>query len=578
MKRKDKTPKTQKNKKPLKIDKKLFSLPVRDKLKKAFNKVSIAFTVSLVISAIGACCLAFLFNDFYTVQHENSYLQMEIRKNLQMVDKNVLWASTSSSAIETSQKLTNVVNYSDILTRQVSKLINNFDEPELTGPLSTAMMNFIDQRSQIQKYINADDKEAAFALYEAEYSDAVTDMENALIAIGDRTDELASAEYFITSIIALIVLILTITGIVSSILLSGNLTKQITHVICEPLKELEAAATKLKDGELDIEIVYESSDELGHLAKNFRAACAQMKDVIQDAGYVLSTMANKDFTVQTKAEALYVGNFRALLENMIILSEQMSATLGQIKDASEQVSVGSSQLANSAQSLAEGATDQAGAVQELTATVTSVSEIAAKTSEMATMSAANMADAAKDGEASRQEMVNLTHAMESIMNTSHEIENIISMIEDIAEQTNLLSLNASIEAARAGEAGRGFAVVADQIGKLAADSGKSAVMTKDLINKSLEEINHGNEIVQNASEMMEKVLESMAVFAQEASGAATATTTQADMLKQVEAGIEQISQVVQDNSAVAEETSAVSEELFAQAENLQEMIGQFTLQ
>ena len=555
----------------------LKNLPVNLKLKKAFNKVSIAFISSLMISAIGVCCISLLFYDFYTVQHENSYLQMEIRKNIQLVDKNVLWASTSSSDIETSQKLTNVVNYSDILTRQVNKLVTNFDEPELTGPLSSAMMDFIDQRTQVQKYINADEKALAFELYEAEYSDAVTAVENALTAIGEEADRKASTEYTLTSLVSGLVILFTLTGIVSSTLLSRNLTKSITDIICTPIKELGDAATKLKDGDLNIEITYESEDELGQLAGNFRAACSQMKAVIQDAGALLSAMAAKDFSTNTQNEALYVGNFQALLENILILNEHMSTTLGQIKDASEQVSVGSSQLANSAQSLAEGATDQAGAVQELTATIASVSEIASKTSEMATMSASNMSGAVKDGEASRQEMSNLTIAMESIMQTSHEIENIISMIEDIAEQTNLLSLNASIEAARAGEAGRGFAVVADQIGKLAADSGKSAVMTKDLINKSLNEINCGNEIVQNASSMMEKVLESMAAFAQEASGAATATTSQADMLKQVEAGIEQISQVVQDNSAVAEETSAVSEELFSQAENLQEMIGQFNL-
>ncbi|MBQ7919569.1 MAG: HAMP domain-containing protein [Lachnospiraceae bacterium] len=569
--------KKKKEKMPPKISNKLKNLPVNAKIKSSFNRVSIAFIIPLIVSVLGVCAISFLFFDFYSVQHENSNLQMEIRKNIQLIDKNVLWASTSSSGSETKAKLANVVNYSDILTRQVSTLIQNFDEPELTGALSSAMLDFIDYRTQIQKYINADQKDIAFALYEAEYSDAVTLVEEALTAIGEAADRKADTEFQITNALAGVVLLFTIIGLITSSLLAKKLTQSITTVICEPLKELGQAAVKLKEGDLDIEISYESADELGQLADNFRAACAQMKEVIADAGTLLSTMAAKDFTADTQNEALYVGNFQSLLENMLTLSEQMSSTLSQIKEASDQVSVGSSQLANSAQSLAEGATDQAGAVQELTATVTSVSEIAAKTSEMATMSATNMSVAAKDGEASRQEMANLTVAMESIMHTSHEIENIISMIEDIAEQTNLLSLNASIEAARAGEAGRGFAVVADQIGKLAADSGKSAVMTKDLINKSLDEINRGNEIVKNASEMMEKVLESMAVFAREASGAATATTSQADMLKEVEAGIEQISQVVQDNSAVAEETSAVSEELFAQAENLQDMIGQFNL-
>lgn len=84
--------------------------------------------------------------------------------------------------------------------------------------------------------------------------------------------------------------------------------------------------------------------------------------------------------------------------------------------------------------------------------------------------------------------------MEHITEISKEIGNIITDIEDIASQTNLLALNASIEAARAGEAGKGFAVVADQIGKLAADSAKSAVNTRDLIDKTLVEIQRGMQL------------------------------------------------------------------------------------
>ena len=94
--------------------------------------------------------------------------------------------------------------------------------------------------------------------------------------------------------------------------------------------------------------------------------------------------------------------------------------------------------------------------------------------------------------------------MDNITETSREIENIIAAIEDIASQTNLLSLNASIEAARAGEAGRGFAVVADQIGKLANDSAQSAISTKELIVKSLEEIEKGNKIVHETMETIRK--------------------------------------------------------------------------
>ena len=89
---------------------------------------------------------------------------------------------------------------------------------------------------------------------------------------------------------------------------------------------------------------------------------------------------------------------------------------------------------------------------------------------------------------------------------SKEIGNIITDIEDIASQTNLLSLNASIEAARAGEAGKGFAVVADQIGKLAADSAKSVVNTRDLIDKTLVEIEKGNTITRTTADAFNQII------------------------------------------------------------------------
>ena len=140
-----------------------------------------------------------------------------------------------------------------------------------------------------------------------------------------------------------------------------------------------------------------------------------------------------------------------------------------------------------------------------------------------------------------------------------------------------MSLNASIEAARAGEAGKGFAVVADQIGKLAADSAKSAVSTRELISKCLHEVESGNAIVDETIKSFGTVLTSMEEFAGMATGAAEASKAQADMLKQVEEGIGQISSVVQNNSAAAEETSALSEELANQSTKLDEAVKKFVL-
>ena len=225
----------------------------------------------------------------------------------------------------------------------------------------------------------------------------------------------------------------------------------------------------------------------------------------------------------------------------------------------------------------EGATSQAGAVEELTATIENVADSAESSARKADEAYKNAQKFANVAEQSNQEMRLLTEAMERITMTSKEIESIIGEIEDIASQTNLLSLNASIEAARAGEAGRGFAVVADQIGKLAADSAQSAVNTKTLIIKSLQEINNGNEITARTTSALGEVIEGIKILADASQETSELSREQAETMVEVRKGIEQIADVVQNNSAAAQETSATSEELLAQSENLKAMVEQFKL-
>ncbi len=370
---------------------------------------------------------------------------------------------------------------------------------------------------------------------------------------------------------------LLIIAVLFNLSLLRVVAKSLTTALVEPIYELQEAVKKLKMGDFDIDIQYESQDEIGELAKELREACTQMHTVVSDAGYVLGEMAEGRFDVSSKERDSYVGDFETLISAMSKLKHQMDDTLRKIRVSSEQVMVGSEQLASSAQDLAEGATNQAGAVEELTATVENVTNISEESANNAVKAATSAKQAAEDAKKSREEINQLTEAMSRIMATSKEIENIIAAIEDIASQTNLLALNASIEAARAGEAGRGFAVVADQIGKLATDSAQSAVNTRELISKCLDEVQEGNGIVENTMNSIGTVLANMEAFAGMASGAADASKMQVDLLKQIEVGMEQISGVVENNSAAAQETSAVSEELYAQATNLETMVEMFVL-
>jgi len=371
--------------------------------------------------------------------------------------------------------------------------------------------------------------------------------------------------------------VLLLIAIILNFSLLRVVARSLSTSLTEPINEIQAAVEQLKGGDFDIDINYESHDELGVLAENLREVCAHVHTVLDDAGYCLGEMAEGNFDVSSKARDSYVGNFEALIVAMRNLKLQMADTLRQIRMSSEQVMLGSEHLAGSAQDLAEGATNQAGAVEELNATIESVTNISTESADQAVQAAKNASAAANEAEGSREDMNQLIAAMERITATSKEIENIIAAIEDIASQTNLLSLNASIEAARAGEAGRGFAVVADQIGKLATDSAQSAITTRELISKCLVEVEAGNSIVEKTMNSITSVLANMESFAAMAAGSADSSKTQVEMLQQIGAGIEQITLVVQSNSAAAQETSALSEELSAQATNLEEMVQQFVL-
>ena len=560
-----------------KKDNSMKNYKVEMKLQKAFNSILKMFVIAVIIVLAVIWMINANVKRFYNESYENMQLQLEIRRDIQLVDKYVLWAISLTDAEEQKSKIEEANTYAERLEQNVLAIGDSFSDTDMTTKLNTCWNSLVTERNNIISFAQAGDSAGAFDAYNGSYVGVVEEIQNLLIEMGESADAQAATAYGrISSLIKMVIAGMLII-IVASIIKCKKSTKTITALLVEPIHELQTAAQNLKAGQLDIEITYDSEDELGDLAENFRDACAEMKVVIQDAGNLLSQMAEGKFNVDTTMEQNYVGNFQLLIDSIRKMEGQLNDTLGQINDSSNRVMLGAGQLADSAQSMAEGATEQAGAVQELMATITNVANIAVESAENSANAADSATESAQNADRSRAEINMLTEAMENINVTSKEIANIIETIEDIASQTNLLALNASIEAARAGEAGRGFAVVADQIGKLAADSAQSAVSTRELIVKSLEEIENGNKIVDDAMVMIGSILESMEQFAKMASDAAESSKHQADLLKQVESGVEQISSVVENNSAAAEETSAISEELSAQAQNLEAMVAVFEL-
>ena len=381
------------------------------------------------------------------------------------------------------------------------------------------------------------------------------------------------------NVCTIIIFIVIVAAGLAIAVVTTQIGKIITNSITEPVEQIDAAVASLRKGELsNVEMLtYESEDEFGDTIRNLKEAMGILADYVSEISVEVKAIAQGDLTRNGNDITDFLGDFSELKESLVYILKRFNSTLTEISNLAEQVSSNASEVENASRSLADGATEQAGVIEELNATVDTVVDLAADTAKETQSASARVKASANKANEEKEKMNDLLMEMGHITEISKEIGNIITDIEDIASQTNLLSLNASIEAARAGEAGKGFAVVADQIGKLAADSAKSAVNTRDLIDKTLVEIEKGNTITRTTADAFNQIIADMESFAEIAQNTMEKANSQAESLGQIGQGIEQLSSVVQGNAASSEENTAISINLAEGAAKMHDRVNIFKL-
>ncbi len=410
------------------------------------------------------------------------------------------------------------------------------------------------------------------------YEDYKSFAEKLTILRDEFQTELDRAKTMANVCTVIIFIVIVVAGLAIAVV-TTLIGRIITNSITEPVEQIEAAVASLRKGELsNVEMLtYESEDELGDTIRNLKEAMGILADYVSEISVEVKAIAQGDLTKNGDDITDFLGDFSELKTSLLYILKRFNSTLTEISNLAEQVSSNSSEVENASKSLADGATEQAGVIEELNATIDTVVNLAEDTAKETQSASARVKASANKANEEKEKMNDLLMEMEHITEISKEIGNIITDIEDIASQTNLLSLNASIEAARAGEAGRGFAVVADQIGKLAADSAKSAVNTRDLIDKTLVEIKKGNTITRTTADAFNQIIADMESFAEIAENTMEKANSQAESLEQIGQGIEQLSSVVQDNAASSEENTAISINLAEEAAKMHDRVNIFKL-
>jgi aerotaxis receptor len=296
---------------------------------------------------------------------------------------------------------------------------------------------------------------------------------------------------------------------------------------------------------------------------------------LEIARHEIEGMSAGDLTERITAEGAeeLVGLFqslRILQINIKLLVGQIKQSTAIVAQGASEIATGNADLSGRTESQASSLEETASSMEELTSTVKQNAEHSHHASKLVV----STTEIAQNGGEVVGKVIN---TMGSIKESSRKIADIIGVIDGIAFQTNILALNAAVEAARAGEQGRGFAVVASEVRNLAQRSAGAAKEIKTLISDSVEQVEVGRKLVDEAGEAMDDIVTSVQLVADIIQGTATASQEQSAGIEQVNQAVGQMDEITQQNAALVEEAAAAAESLQSEAVKLTELVDYFTL-
>ena len=305
-----------------------------------------------------------------------------------------------------------------------------------------------------------------------------------------------------------------------------------------------------------------------------RSITRQLGAEPSEASEVARGVANGDLAWPIELRA---GDSISLMAQLKAMQTSLSSVVSNVRQNSESVATASAQIAQGNQDLSQRTEQQASALEQTAASMEELSSTVkqnADNARQANQLALSASTVAMQGGAAVSQVVD---TMRGINDSSKKIADIISVIDGIAFQTNILALNAAVEAARAGEQGRGFAVVASEVRSLAGRSADAAKEIKTLINASVERVEQGTALVDQAGATMTEVFSSIHRVTDIMGEISAASAEQSAGVAQIGEAVTHMDQATQQNAALVEESAAAAESLKTQALQLVAAVAVFKL-
>jgi len=257
------------------------------------------------------------------------------------------------------------------------------------------------------------------------------------------------------------------------------------------------------------------------------------------------------------------------------MQDALARIVREIRSSTEQIQVASTEVASGNQDLSARTEQTAGSLQQAASSMDELTSTLRHSADAATQAHGLANSASQIATRGGQVVSQVVSTMDEINASSKKIADIIGVIDGIAFQTNILALNAAVEAARAGEQGRGFAVVAGEVRSLAQRSAEAAKEIKSLIGASVDKVESGARLVQDAGSTMHEIVGAVRRVSEVLGEITTAASEQAGGIQQVNAAVNNVDQMTQQNAALVEQSAAAAESMRDQAGKLARTVEQF---